>query len=97
MYIIIGNFRLKKNILNQFCKIKNYKTCTKLAFVPKHKPCETETLSQLQSFIDNSKKLFVLTGAGFSTESGIPDYRSEGVGVYATSNKRPVQMKVGVY
>ncbi|KAF2352337.1 Sirtuin family [Trinorchestia longiramus] len=40
-----------------------------------------------------SNKLFVLTGAGISTESGIPDYRSEGVGLYATSSKRPVQIK----
>ena len=29
-----------------------------------------------------------------SIESGIPDYRSEGVGLYATSSKRPVQHKV---
>lgn len=31
--------------------------------------------------------------AGISTESGIPDYRSEGVGLYATSSKRPIQHK----
>jgi NAD-dependent SIR2 family protein deacetylase len=31
---------------------------------------------------------------GISTESGIPDYRSEGVGLYATSTKRPTQHKV---
>ena len=31
------------------------------------------------------------TGAGISTESGIPDYRSEGVGLYARSSNRPVQ------
>merc|ERR1719347_1999517 len=36
----------------------------------------------------------VMTGAGISTESGIPDYRSEGVGLYATSEKRPIQHKV---
>jgi len=32
--------------------------------------------------------------AGISTESGIPDYRSDGVGLYATSSKRPIQHKV---
>ena len=32
--------------------------------------------------------------SGISTESGIPDYRSEGVGLYATSTKRPIQHKV---
>lgn len=30
------------------------------------------------------------TGAGISTESGIPDYRSAGVGLYARSKNRPV-------
>lgn len=32
-----------------------------------------------------------MTGAGVSTESGIPDYRSEGVGLYARSPDRPIQ------
>ena len=30
-----------------------------------------------------------MTGAGISTESGLQDYRSEEVGLYARSNKRP--------
>jgi NAD-dependent SIR2 family protein deacetylase len=33
---------------------------------------------QLSHFIDRSRRLVVLTGAGCSTESGIPDYRSPG-------------------
>ena len=32
----------------------------------------------IQDFIDRSKRLVVLTGAGCSTDSGIPDYRSPG-------------------
>jgi NAD-dependent SIR2 family protein deacetylase len=32
----------------------------------------------LSTFIDDSRRLVVLTGAGCSTESGIPDYRSPG-------------------
>lgn len=64
------------------------------AFVPKYDPCNTLEVNKLQEFIDDTKNLFVLTGAGISTESGIPDYRSEGVGLYATSSKRPVQFKV---
>ncbi|XP_045116908.1 NAD-dependent protein deacylase Sirt4-like isoform X3 [Portunus trituberculatus] len=63
------------------------------SFVPKHQPCQDRPLSQLQEFLDSSKRLFVLTGAGISTESGIPDYRSEGVGLYATSSRRPIQYK----
>jgi NAD-dependent SIR2 family protein deacetylase len=31
--------------------------------------------SSLQGFVDRHKRLFVLTGAGCSTSSGIPDYR----------------------
>src|SRR5687767_8520113 len=32
----------------------------------------------LNTFLKNSRRLIVLTGAGCSTESGIPDYRSPG-------------------
>jgi NAD-dependent SIR2 family protein deacetylase len=32
-------------------------------------------VSPLQSFIETHRRLFVLTGAGCSTDSGIPDYR----------------------
>ncbi|HEX7422096.1 MAG TPA: NAD-dependent protein deacetylase [Thermoanaerobaculia bacterium] len=35
-------------------------------------------MTELQEFIDRSKRLVVLTGAGCSTDSGIPDYRSPG-------------------
>ncbi|XP_076643981.1 NAD-dependent protein deacylase Sirt4 isoform X2 [Halictus rubicundus] len=35
----------------------------------------------------------ILTGAGISTESGMPDYRSENVGLYARSNRKPVLYK----
>lgn len=68
--------------------------CAQYGFVPKHSPCQDWALAQMQEFINSTKKLFVLTGAGISTESGIPDYRSERVGLYATSTKRPVQIKV---
>ena len=33
-------------------------------------------INQLQEIIDNSKKIVFFGGAGVSTESGIPDFRS---------------------
>lgn len=62
-----------------------------LSFVPRCDGPTDEQSAKLQDFIHKSHRLFVLTGAGISTESGIPDYRSEGVGLYATSKNRPVQ------
>jgi len=35
-------------------------------------------ISQLRSMLDTSRRLVVFTGAGISTESGIPDFRSPG-------------------
>lgn len=58
-------------------------------FVPPHASASEEDLQKVEAFLHNSKRLFVLTGAGVSTESGIKDYRSEGVGLYATSSSRP--------
>ncbi|XP_043924841.1 NAD-dependent protein lipoamidase sirtuin-4, mitochondrial isoform X2 [Protopterus annectens] len=62
-----------------------------LPFVPSSPPLDVTDLEELQDFISSSEKLFVLTGAGVSTESGIPDYRSEEVGLYARTNQRPIQ------
>lgn len=39
-------------------------------------------INKLAELIKNSKKIFVLTGAGISTKSGIPDFRS-GTGIYS--------------
>ncbi|KAL0129043.1 hypothetical protein PUN28_004029 [Cardiocondyla obscurior] len=64
-----------------------------LAFVPKCNPASTEDVMKLKEFIDKHERLCVLTGAGISTESGIPDYRSAEVGLYARSNHRPVLYK----
>ncbi len=57
--------------------------------VPVHSPIPVADLLRLEAFLRASRRLFVLTGAGVSTESGIKDYRSEGVGLYATSTSRP--------
>ncbi|XP_014237942.1 NAD-dependent protein deacylase Sirt4-like [Trichogramma pretiosum] len=61
-----------------------------LAFVPKCEPVKSEEVELLKQFLRDCGKICVVTGAGISTESGIPDYRSEGVGLYATSNRRPM-------
>lgn len=58
-------------------------------FVPPHSSLSTEDLHKIEDFLLSSKRLFVMTGAGISTESGIRDYRSEGVGLYATTSHRP--------
>ncbi|XP_072024014.1 NAD-dependent protein lipoamidase sirtuin-4, mitochondrial-like [Amphiura filiformis] len=57
-------------------------------FVPQSSPIHRDKLFTLQDFISGCKKLFVSTGAGISTESGIPDYRSKVVGLYARSGSR---------
>lgn len=61
------------------------------SFVPASSFIDGHLLQQLQAFVAHSKRLFVITGAGLSTESGIPDYRSEGVGLYARTDRRPMQ------
>lgn len=57
--------------------------------VPAHSWLSVSDIARIEEFIRSSNRLFVLTGAGVSTESGIKDYRSEGVGLYATSDQRP--------
>ncbi|XP_035691922.1 NAD-dependent protein lipoamidase sirtuin-4, mitochondrial-like [Branchiostoma floridae] len=66
-------------------------TTANFHFVPVSDPADLQDVEELQDFVSTSKRLFVITGAGISTESGIPDYRSEGVGLYARSDNRPVQ------
>ncbi len=60
-------------------------------FVPTYKSVDEIDLIKLNNFVQNAKKLFLLSGAGLSTESGIPDYRSEGVGLYSRTNHKPMQ------
>ncbi|MDO4543705.1 MAG: NAD-dependent protein deacylase [Clostridia bacterium] len=42
--------------------------------------------AELKKLIDNAKRVVFLGGAGVSTESGIPDFRSE-TGIYAAQNR----------
>ena len=58
-------------------------------FVPPHHSLTKIDVLRLECFLAKSQRLFVLTGAGVSTESGIKDYRSERVGLFATTDQRP--------
>ena len=61
------------------------------AFVPEHREPSRQEIMALKDFVQSAEgRLLVLTGAGISTESGIPDYRSEKVGRYTTSKSRPI-------
>lgn len=61
-------------------------------FVPKLvKAFDHRTFDLIQAGIQKASSITVITGAGCSTESGIPDYRSPGVGVYAREeNWKPI-------
>jgi NAD-dependent protein deacetylase/lipoamidase len=48
----------------------------------------TDELDELRQLIDAARRVVVFTGAGISTESGIPDYRSPGTGLW-TKMKPP--------
>ncbi|KAB2085465.1 hypothetical protein ERO13_A05G381400v2 [Gossypium hirsutum] len=54
--------------------------------VPQADPPSAEDVNHLYQLIDQSTKLVVLTGAGISTECGIPDYRSPN-GAYSSGFK----------
>ncbi len=62
-------------------------TRSSLKFVPPSRHVTGRDVSQLQDFLAGGGRLLVITGAGLSTESGIPDYRSDGVGLYARSTR----------
>ncbi|XP_004928926.1 NAD-dependent protein deacylase Sirt4 [Bombyx mori] len=78
-------------MLKRFIPFNNNAISRHIVCVPKHKPPEKKDFDVLKEFLTNHNKILILTGAGISTESGIPDYRSEDVGLYARSNHKPIQ------
>ena len=51
----------------------------------------TDKISKLQQIIDNSHRVVFFGGAGVSTESGIPDFRSQD-GLYSQKYKFPPEI-----
>lgn len=62
----------------------------KSMFVPAARSINEYDLKAFSMFLNRNESLFCLTGAGISTESGIPDYRSKGVGLYDRENHKPI-------
>ncbi|VDM47368.1 unnamed protein product [Toxocara canis] len=61
-----------------------------LRFVPECPQPSKDIVKRFCDAVLSVGRFVVLTGAGISTESGIPDYRSEKVGQYARSKHRPI-------
>lgn len=80
---------MHRSVLIKISPLRCY-SISALNFVPKHSLATEEDLTKLKNFIFKSNKILTLTGAGISTESGIPDYRSEEVGLYDRNGHRPV-------
>lgn len=59
-------------------------------FCPKAPLPKNNEVQRLNEFVHESQQLLVLSGAGLSTESGIPDYRSKDVGLYDRKNHKPI-------
>lgn len=72
------NLKIEQNRSVQFLKEKK--------IVPDSDPPSDRDVSRLHQFFEQSRRLVVLTGAGLSTESGIPDYRSPS-GAYSSGFK----------
>lgn len=76
----------KVNKLNKMEDIFVDKYCF-LDFQPKYIKDEELRVKQIAYYLANSKKVVAITGAGISTASGIPDFRSND-GIYSTSPER---------
>jgi NAD-dependent deacetylase len=51
----------------------------------------SEPIERLQVLIDRARRIVFFTGAGISTESGIPDFRSPGTGLW--TKIKPIQFQ----
>ncbi|EFJ28669.1 hypothetical protein SELMODRAFT_411217 [Selaginella moellendorffii] len=65
----------KSRCLSTRIEVVRFKTPGDRNLIPHSAPPTSRDYELLSNFLQNSKKLAVITGAGVSTESGIPDYR----------------------
>ena len=49
---------------SRFLGVIQQRSCTNLAFVPKHKCVENQDVEKLQEFVGEAKNMLVITGAG---------------------------------
>ena len=61
---------MKKKLLSEVSYLASNslhtRSCSRLAFVPRHKSLENEDVDKLQEFVADAKNLLVITGAGES-------------------------------
>lgn len=77
----------------RFFSTQSLLTAVSDTFVPQYSDPDPEDVAKFNEFLSKSHRLLVLTGAGISTESGIPDYRSKDVGSFARSKHRPITIQ----
>jgi NAD-dependent deacetylase len=53
-------------------------TARPLSTIPEETPALRAALADAAEFLEDARRIVALTGAGISTESGIPDFRGEG-------------------
>ena len=68
-------------------------TSAPTTYVPDHEVATSAEVKQLEQLVRQSASVLVLTGAGISTEAGLPDYRSARVGLYARINHKPITIQ----
>ena len=94
---ILMNQKLNhRNIIMHLKSVNNFtqfstKSNQITRFFPKAPKPSEEEIDKVNEFISKHQQILILSGAGLSTESGIPDYRSKDVGLYYRTNHKPMK------